>query len=382
MKFKGLIALAMLTSLISCGQSEDSTYYGPLDKRIYTINDLATINVGAYSYSRVVCLGAGALRYYSYVGDLNKLIAVEGIDSATTFGVGQAVRPYYDANKTVFGALPTAGLGGPVMNGQLITDAQLETLVNLEPDIIISFLSAESNQKIVDTLELPVVALSQGQDGVFDEVTMSSLYLLGKIFHKTSEVEHIANYVKDFKADLDTLTVSSISYYAGCIGNWGKTNLYGSYKNFPVFDYAKVTNVVDSFSDLVSHKQVSIDKEKLVDANPSKIFIDSAGLGTFLADYKANKSSYEGISAIENGEVYTLLPYNAYYTNLEIQLTSTLYVASIAHPNDPLFENMDLEAKYDEVFEVFNKKAMYQEYKVRADAYGAYNKINLDDLIA
>ena len=35
------------------------------------------------SYTRVVCIGAGALRMYSYIGDVNLLCGVEDIDNAS-----------------------------------------------------------------------------------------------------------------------------------------------------------------------------------------------------------------------------------------------------------------------------------------------------------
>ena len=35
------------------------------------------------SYKKVVCIGAGALRMYSYIGDVNLLCGVEDIDNAS-----------------------------------------------------------------------------------------------------------------------------------------------------------------------------------------------------------------------------------------------------------------------------------------------------------
>ena len=103
MKTKNLFALALFPLLMSgCSpysvQSEDPV----------TIKDMLDreVSFDRNKIKRVVCLGAGALRFYSYVGEMNKLVGVEEIDSKNTFGVGQAIRPYYQANKTFLSTLP------------------------------------------------------------------------------------------------------------------------------------------------------------------------------------------------------------------------------------------------------------------------------------
>ena len=378
MKTRFLFVLMLTPMLVGCGREEEPAQAGMLQNRVYTISDLGYIPNNVYNYHRVICLGAGALRYYSYIGDLNKLIAVENIDSGSTFGVGQAIRPYYDANKSHFATLASAGIGGPANQFP-----DMETLIMLEPDLVVSFYdnSKGYNTEMVDKLECPVISLSQGIDGVFDETTMASFLLLGKVFNRTDRATSLINYINSQKFILSTLEMSAETYYAGCIGNWGKTNLYGSYKGFPVFKYAKVTNVVDSLTELVDNKQVVVTKEQLLDLNPDKIFIDSAGAANFLADYKNDKSSYTVLDAIENKEAYSLMPYNAYYTNLEIQLMSTFYVASIAHKDDDLFKNMNMNEKFDEILSAFVNKKIYSELCSRSDSLGGYNKIDLDELV-
>lgn len=377
MKSKLLFLAALIPLLGGCGSNETPAEPGSLENRIYTIVDIANIASSVKDYKRVVCLGAGALRYYSYIGDLNKLIAVEDIDSASTFGVGQAIRPYYDANKEKFSTLGSTGKGGPGNQ-----EPTMEKLMLLEPDIVVSFYSPSKtfNAEMVEKLECPVISLSQGTDGVFDETTLNSFRLLGKVFNRTDKANKLINYINSQKNLLANLTVSNDNYYAGCIGNWGKTSLYGTYKDFPVFKYAKVSSFVDDLSDLVSNTQATITSEALIDGNPDKIFVDSAGFNNFIADYKANKDNYTSLDAISNGEVYCLMPYNAYYTNLEVQLMSTFYVASIAHKEDELFKNMNIEDKYNEILENFVSKRMYNELSSRDDALGGYTKLDLEEL--
>lgn len=371
MKTKNLFALALFPLLMSgCSpysvQSEDPV----------TIKDMLDreVSFDRNKIKRVVCLGAGALRFYSYVGEMNKLVGVEEIDSENTFGVGQAIRPYYQANKTFLSTLPLIGKGGPAAQFP-----EKEKIIAVNPDIIISFYSdVEVNNELQSTLKVPVVALKQGGDGIFDEVTLKSLDLLGNIFKRTDRSNAIRNYVSTSLTELNALTETTETYYAGCIGNWGKTNLYGSFNKFPVFKYAKAKNALDALPDL-NKGQVTIDSEKLLDLDPDKIFLDTSGLNQFIESYKQDPTVYDALKAFENKETYLLLPYNAYYTNLEIQLMSTYYVASVAHPES--FPNFNLDNKMDEILTTFVGKSIYSELKEHQYGFGGYQKVDIEDLI-
>lgn len=361
-----LILMSSISLLAGCNKKKESNFTDLLGREV---------KVNLNKVDRVICLGAGALRMYSYIGDIDKLVGVEKIDKEP-FGVGTALRPYYHVNKEKFKELPLCGEGGPKAQAP-----EMEKIASCEPNIIISLYSSKDvNDNLQNTLGVPVIALSQGKEALFSEEVKKSFTLLGKIFNKEKRAEELNSYIETSKKELDKLEKTTETYYAGCIGNWGSTNLYGSYKNFPIFEGAKVNNVIDSLSDLVSYKQVQIDKEKLLELNPDKIFVDGAGFASFLSDYKEHKSDYTALKAIENKEVYALLPYNAYYTNLEIQLISTYYVASVAHPTS--FVEFDIAKKADEITTKFLGKAIYNEMKEYSTAIGGYQKLDLDSLIA
>ncbi|MCR4911217.1 MAG: ABC transporter substrate-binding protein [Bacilli bacterium] len=364
MKIKTLLVLSLIPMMVGCGNQNTSGGEGADTIEITDMqNRKMTINKKAID--RVVCLGAGALRYYSYIGDVSKVVGVEEIDGQTTFGVGQALRPYYLANQSTFSALPTVGRGGP----QDQTPHQ-ETIAAARPNIIISFYSdASVNDELASALEVPVVALLQGQDGVFAEDTLKSFELLGKVFGKETKAKALVDYINSCKADFDNLTISEDTYYAGCIGRWGTTNISDSQAGFPVFKYAKVKNAYD------------LDKEGLVHADPDKIFVDTSGINNFVTEYKKEGQAeiYDSLKAFENGETYLLLPYNAYYTNLEIQLMSTYYVASIAHPTE--FATLNFESKANEITNKFLGKELYTEMKAHQYGFGGYQKFNIKDLV-
>ena len=79
-----IISLLALT-LCSCNSADESNSTSTNNNTNIEITDLIgrknTINPG--SYKQVVCIGAGALRLYSYVGDVSFLSGVEDIDNTS-----------------------------------------------------------------------------------------------------------------------------------------------------------------------------------------------------------------------------------------------------------------------------------------------------------
>ena len=394
MKSKTLFTLFLIPFMVGCGStgsssadpstspsSDSSQPASSAEPKIITVLDGQGRNVEIVEgkTNRVVCIGAGALRYYSYIGDISKLVGVEEIDSGTTFGVGQALRPYYMSGYDTFKTLPTIGKGGPMAQ---VADA--EKIAAVKPDVVVSFLSADANNELQNTIKVPVIGLKQGGDGVFDTATINSFLALGLVFNRQNRAESLISYIEDCKDDFDNLTLTTETYYAGGIGNWGQTSMYGSFLGFPVFKYAKVKSAIDDmeFRDkdgkIISKGQVTLDMEKLQAANPDHILMDTAGINGFIADYKkeGNKAKYDALDAFQTGETYQLMPYNAYYSNLEIQLMSTYYVASIAHEGF----NINLEEKMNEITHEFLNKDMYNDIKAHQYGMGGYKQVDLKEL--
>ena len=84
-----------------------------------TVTDMIgrEVTVTPGSYQRVVCIGAGALRMYSYIGDVSLLCGVEDIDNTSLAErpkmFDSVARPYMLAYGESFKALPSCGVGGP-----------------------------------------------------------------------------------------------------------------------------------------------------------------------------------------------------------------------------------------------------------------------------
>ena len=109
------------------------------------------------SYQRVVCIGAGALRMYSYIGDVGLLCGVEDIDNTSLAErpkmFDSVARPYMLAYGEAFTALPSCGVGGPQAQ-----TAEAEKILACEPDIVISeYEDVEKEDALQEQLGVPVI---------------------------------------------------------------------------------------------------------------------------------------------------------------------------------------------------------------------------------
>ncbi|MBQ6294315.1 MAG: ABC transporter substrate-binding protein, partial [Firmicutes bacterium] len=202
------------------------------------------------SYQNVVCIGAGALRMYSYVGDVSLLCGVEDIDNTALEErpkmFDSVARPYMLAYGDTFTDLPSCGVGGP--NAQA---AEAEKILACGPDIVISeYEDVEKEDALQEQLGVPVVTLKAGPMGVFDEGFAGSMRMLGKIFGSEEKAEALVGFVESEKAEIAKRTADIAdgdkpSVYICGLGNWGTTNHLMTAQNYVSFNVANVKNVVN-----------------------------------------------------------------------------------------------------------------------------------------
>ena len=341
-----------------------------------TLTDLLNreVSFDRNSIKKVVCIGAGALRLYSYIGDINLIAGVEDIDRSVNANIFEgASRPYFDLNKDYFKTLPSIGLGGPT--NQV---AEPEKIIEVEPDLIISeYEDVKKADDLQDQLHTPVLVTSYGGSNVFSEQIKKSLTMLGKALKKEERAEQLINCINSSKLDLEN-KVKDINQedapkmYVGCLGNWGRQSFLSSSKQYPAFAVSKINNAA---SGLKTNDKGLIDLEELIEQNPDKIILDAAGVELFKQDYLRDPTSYQAIDAIKNGEIYLQMAFNAYYTNLEIALMNCYYVASVAYPS--LYEGFDIAKKSNEITKAFLGEEMYDSsIKQMRYSYGGYQKID------
>ena len=369
------LALVLILSLCACGKPEGSA--GEV-----TVTDMIgrTVSVTPGSYKRVVCIGAGALRMYSYIGDVALLAGVEDIDNTTLSQRPQmfdsVARPYVLAFSDIFNKLPSCGVGGPMAQ-----TAEAEKILSCDPDIVISeYEDVEKSNALQEQLGVPVITLGAGVNGVFDAKFAGSMELLGKVFGKEDKAAQLVKFVADERAAIEA-RVANIpeedkpSVYVCGLGNWGTTDHLMTAESYISFQVAGVKNVVKG---LGIQGVGPIEEEKFValGENMDIIIMDAAAVKNIRPLYTEDPTMFDTCKAWQNGEVYLEMAYNAYYTNYEIALINTWFIAKTVYPE--AFQDIDLTAKTNEVTKMFLGEELAEEIFACPSSFGGYQKIDTE----
>lgn len=398
MKNKILIMfLALIMSLCACQtaeqtasapQTEEQTTNAPQPssqeaEKTVAITDMIgrEVTLVPGSYERVVCIGAGALRMYTYVGDVNLLCGVEDIDNLTLEErpkmFDSVARPYMLAYGDTFATLDSCGVGGP--NAQ---SAEAEKILACAPDIIISeYKDVEKADALQEQLGIPVITLKSGPDSVFDNSFQSSLRLLGTIFGQEERAEELVTFIESETADITARTAdiaaeNKPNVYICGLGNWGIANHLMTAQDYISFDIAHVNNVV---SDLGANGVQTIEAEKFfsLGADMDIIIMDAAAVKNISPLYAEDNTMFDSCKAWAEGEVYLQMAYNAYYTNYEIALINTWFIAKTVYPD--LFTDIDMTAKTNEITKVFQGEELADEIFASPSSFGGYQKIDTEN---
>ena len=329
-------------------------------------------------YTRVVCIGAGALRMYSYIGDTALLCGVEDIDNTSLAErpkmFDSVARPYVIACGDAFAALDSCGVGGP--NAQA---AEAEKILACNPDIVISeYEDVEKADALQEQLGVPVVTLKAGPNGVFDDAFKATMRMLGVIFGKEEKAEALVAFIESEAAEISARTAGIADadkpkvYICG-LGNWGTTNHLMTAQNYISFNVANVANVV---TDLEKNGIQPIEEEKFVALGEDMdiLIMDAAAVKNIIPLYQEDNALFDACKAWRNGEVYLEMAYNAYYTNYEIALINTWFIAKTVYP--ALFEDIDIAAKTNEVTRAFLGQDLADAIFAYPSSFGGYQKID------
>ncbi|CAD5245122.1 conserved exported protein of unknown function [Thermococcus camini] len=358
------VFLILLTvSLSGCigstaGKSGSETTTGTI-----TVTDALgrTVEVPAH-VERVVAAGPGALRLVVYLNASDMVVGVEDFEKRYSFG-----RPYIIAHPELK-ELPSIGPGGP---GKL---PDFEALIKLKPDVIfITYVDVKTADEIGEKTGIPVVVLSYGELATFDnEELFKSLELAGRILNREERAREVIAFLKSAQEDLLKRTegVEPKSAYVGGIGYKGAHGIESTEAGYPPFAAVHAKNVADELGS--GHK--SIDVEKLLEWQPEYIFIDEGGLKLILDDYRKNPDFYNSLSAVKEGNVYGILPYNFYTTNIGTALADAYFIGKVLYPER--FKDVDPAEKADDIYRFLLGKPVYT---VMADQFGGFGSIDLSN---
>ncbi len=348
------------------GETEDRMSEAENGRKV-TITDMIgrQVEIVPGSYQHVVCIGAGALRMYSYIGDVSLLSGVEDIDNTALENRPQmfdgVARPYVIAYEDVFSKLPSCGVGGP--NAQA---AEAEKIIACDPDIVLSeYEDSEKEDALQEQLGVPVLTVRVGPKAVFDDAFASSMTMLGTVFGREDNADIAAG--------------SRPGVYICGLGNWGTTNHLMTAQNYYPFTAANVRNVV---ADLDADGIQPIEEEKFISlgADMDIMIMDAAAVKNIRPLYQEDRTMFDTCKAWQDGEVYLQMAYNAYYTNFETALANTWFIGKTVYPDR--FEDIDMADKTNEITKAFLGQELADEIFACPASFGGYQKIDTENFFS
>lgn len=314
-----------------------------------------------------VAIGPGALRLYCYVADTGKLVGIEQIEVDNPTG-----RPYLMVNPSL-NDLPVIGQGGPN------NAPDPEKLLTIGPDVIFSMYNSDAATvaELQQKTGIPVIALSYGATEAFDPALSESLTIIGQVMGETERAGEVVSFLEQCQADLNDRTKDipdsdKPTVYLGAQSNKGTHGIESTSGNYSLFNAVNAINVLD-LADI--HQYVMIDKEQLLEWDPDVIIIDAGGFANVTEDYGANPDFYNTLSAFQNERVYMQLPYNSYYTNIDIAIGNAYYIGTVLYPEQ--FADVDIAAKADEIFEALLGQSLYES--LAQQYYGGYGPFTVGE---
>ncbi|BCS88978.1 iron ABC transporter substrate-binding protein [Pseudodesulfovibrio sediminis] len=320
-----------------------------------------TVNVPE-RVERSICSGSGCLRLLTYLQAQSTAVAVDDIESRKkTFDA----RPYALANPQ-FKSLPIFGEFRGHDNPELI--------LTLEPQPQVIFKTYASSMgydpvELQDKTGIPVVVLNYGNLGALRPQLYQSLRTMGEVIGKQQRAEAVIAFMEKQIDDLVQRTADipeqqRPSVFVGGVAFKGPHGYQSTEPGYPPFSFVNAHNL--AYTKGITKKELShsdVSKEKIVEWNPDYLFLD---LSTLQLGDKAGglfelrtDPAYRTLTAVREGRVYGLLPYNWYTQNYGSILANAFFIGKQLYPER--FTDVDPAAKADEIYTFLVGKPVYSD---------------------
>lgn len=303
----------------------------------------------------VLCSGSGCLRYLTYLGGQD---LAAGVDSIEKEEQTMDARGYAHLNPG-FKDLP--------LFGEFRGKDDPEKIIAIGPDLIfktgtagtgsVASTSAAEGDALAQKTGLPVVMLPYGslRDAQEQAEMFSSLRQMGDIIGRRDRADELIAYIEATIADLERRTADipeseQKTAYVGGVSYAGAHGIISTEPAYPPFLWTNIRNVAGKMG--TQHADVA--REAIVDWDPDLLFMD---IGTIqneneggIGELKTDPALAE-LTAVKEGTVYGVLPYNFYSTNYENVLADAYFIGKTAYPDR--FADIDPREKADEIMTTF-----------------------------
>ncbi len=300
---------------------------------------------------KIVGLRAGALRLLVYMDAVPLIAGIEEPEKTDN-------KPYTKAYPELKN-LPSIG---PYMGG----DAEM--ILNAKPDVIfISYTTKDDANSLQKRTGIPVVAIECSDLGTQSETLFASLRLIGKVINKEERADSLVKYINNSISELNNRTKNienrlKPSVYVGGLSYSGSYGINSTHSNYAPFLFTNSYNVAANIDKrLSSHvKGTFVDIEQLLVWNPDYLFIDESGYAMVLEDFRTKTVLKNTLNAIENNNLFYLLPYNNYATNYEFVLLNSWFIGNVLYSQN--FKDIIIKDKAEELLSFFYNKPINFEF--------------------
>ncbi len=320
---------------------------------------------------RVVCSGSGGLRYLVYMQAQDLAVGVDDIEKKEQAIEG---RPYALAWGSQFKVLP--------LIGEYRGKDDPEKIIALSPEAVFKTgstgtayaTSAADADKLQEKTGIPVVAFPYGslRNDAEKAEMYAGLRVMGKALGKEGRAEEIIAYIEATMKDLESRTAGIAASerktaYVGGVSSAGAHGVISTEPAYPPFLWVNARNVAAGMG--TAHADIA--KEALVEWDPEFIFVD---VGTLQLDTQGavgelkSDPALRGLSAVKEGRVYGVLPYNFYNTNYESVFADAYFVGKILYPDR--FADIDPAQKADEIYTFFVGKPVFSQMNSQYGGFG------------
>lgn len=115
-----------------------------------------------------------------------------------------------------------------------------------------------------------------------------------------------------------------------------------------------------------------VDKEKIVDWDPDVVFVNEGGYSLVVNDLEG--SEFETLKAVQNENLYGVLPYNYYTTNYGTVLADSYYIGKVLYPEE--FGDVEPSERADEIYEELVGEPVYDNMR---EDLGGFKKLEVPE---
>lgn len=298
---------------------------------------------------RVICSGSGCLRLLTYLQAQDRIVGVDSIEKRVTRFDS---RPYALANPQ-FKKYPLFGQFRGADNPELVAG------LNPQPQVIFKTYGSGGFDpvELQEKTGIPVVVLQYGNLTWGRDDLFGSLRLMGQILGTEKRAEAVVDFMQSAIDDLQKRTKNvpesaKKTCYVGGIAMRGPHGFQSTEPGYPPFEFTNAKNVASDSSRKKQLRHADVAKEKLLEWDPEVLFVDLSTTqiesdGCAFTELRTDPV-YQGLSAVQAGRVYTVLPYNWYTQNFGSILADAYFVGTLLYPEQ--FKDVDPVTKADEIY--------------------------------